>query len=67
MPNELGVLRLGTESDPIGIMIPPKQESFKIKSFCSNKCIGPVGDLFLYHTILKKWSYLFFVIIELEK
>lgn len=37
--HELGTFTLGAESDPIGIIIPPEQDSFKITSHCSNECI----------------------------
>ena len=40
--HELGVLKLGAESDPIGILIPPYQQSFKITSICSNECFRQV-------------------------
>ena len=37
--HELGTFRVGSESDPIGVIIPPNQDSFKITSVCSNDCI----------------------------
>ena len=44
-PNELGMLSLGSESDPIGILIPPNVADFKITSYCSNDCIRSVSKL----------------------
>lgn len=44
-PNELGVITLGTESEPLGIMIPPKSDRFEISSYCFNNCVKSVGAL----------------------
>lgn len=47
--NELGVLTLGTESEPIGILIPPGLDRFRISSYCFNNCIR---SKFSYHNQL---------------
>ena len=41
-PNELSTLELGSDSDPIGIIIPPGMKSFKIKTFCPSECFQNV-------------------------
>lgn len=43
-PHELGALTLGTESDPIGILIPPGTDEFPITTYCYNSCIRSVSS-----------------------
>jgi hypothetical protein len=47
-PNDLGVFTLGTESEPIGILIPPNVSNFQIESYCYNTCIKEVR-FSIYH------------------
>ena len=40
--HELGSVTLGTESDPLGLLIPPGIEKFPITTYCFNSCINKV-------------------------
>ena len=40
--NELGMLTLGTNSDPMSIVVPPGQANFTIKNFCFKDCTTTV-------------------------
>ena len=42
-PYELGLVRLGAESDPIGVIIPPRQRSFMVSSICDRHCMNKVS------------------------
>ncbi len=42
-PNELGILTLGTHPDPLGILIPPFVNTFKINSYCHSSCLEYVN------------------------
>lgn len=46
--HELGVITLGTEPEPIGILIPPQFQRFQISSYCFNNCIKEVVTLLLF-------------------
>lgn len=40
--HELGSVTLGTESGPLGILIPPGLEQFSVNTYCFNSCFEKV-------------------------
>lgn len=45
--HELGSVTLGTESGPLGILIPPGLDRFPVNTYCFNSCIEKVINLLL--------------------
>jgi hypothetical protein len=42
LPNELGVLTVGSDTAPFGIGLPPKVSKIGINTYCPNECITKV-------------------------
>lgn len=41
--HELGSVTLGTESGPLGILIPPGLDQFSVNTYCFNSCFEKVN------------------------
>jgi hypothetical protein len=44
LPNELGVLTIGSDTARFGIGLPPKMNKIGINTYCPNECITKVFE-----------------------